>query len=88
MPRPSSAYKVAVVQHPPVTLHRDLTIERGVSLLEQAARHGARLVSFPETWVPGYPEWLWRLRPGSDYQLTGEIHRRWSRTRSTSRPGT
>jgi nitrilase len=68
--------KVAVVQHPPVTLHRGRTIERGVALMEQAARKGARLVSFPETWLPGYPEWLWRLRPGDDYSLTGEIHAR------------
>jgi nitrilase len=26
--------------------------------------------------VPGYPEWLWRLRPGDDYDLTAEIHAR------------
>ena len=67
-------HKVAVVQHPPVTLHRDKTLERGVELVAKAAAAGARLVSFPETWVPGYPEWLWRLRPGGDYELTGDIH--------------
>src|ERR1051325_5538100 len=71
-----SPHRVAVVQHPPVTLHRDRTIKRGVELMEEAAEGGARLVSFPETWLPGYPEWLWRLRPGGDYELTGEIHRR------------
>jgi nitrilase len=71
-----SPHRVAVVQHPPVTLHRDRTLKRGVQLLEEAAAGGARLVSFPETWLPGYPEWLWRLRPGDDYTLTGEIHAR------------
>ena len=76
MPERKSEHRVAVVQHPPVTLHREKTLRRGVELLEEAAAHGARLVSFPETWVPGYPEWLWRLRPGTDYELTGEIHRR------------
>jgi len=70
------AVRVAVVQHPPVLLDRDATLARGVELLGEAARAGARLVSFPETWVPGYPEWLWRLRPGQDYALTGEIHAR------------
>ncbi len=50
-------------------------MQRGVELVEKAAAAGARLVSFPETWVPGYPEWLWRRRPGGDYELTGEIHR-------------
>src|SRR5438309_11138196 len=71
-----SPHRVAVVQHPPVLLHRDKTIKRGVELLAEAAAGGARLVSFPETWLPGYPEWLWRLRPGDDYELTSEIHRR------------
>jgi len=75
MPKRNHAHKVAVVQHPPITLHRQATLERGVELIEKAATAGAKLVSFPETWVPGYPEWLWRLRPGGDYQLTGDIHR-------------
>jgi nitrilase len=71
-----SPHRVAVVQHPPVTLHRDRTLKRGVQLLEEAAAGGARLVSFPETWLPGYPEWLWRLRPSDDYDLTAQIHAR------------
>ena len=70
----ASQHRVAVVQHPSVALHRDRTLKRGVELMEKAAAGGARLVAFPETWVPGYPEWLWRLRPGDDYELTGEIH--------------
>jgi nitrilase len=74
--RATSEHRVAVVQHPPVLLHRDRTIKRGVELLEEAAEGGARLVSFPETWLPGYPEWLWRLRPGDDYDLTADIHAR------------
>src|SRR6266481_2701790 len=74
--RKASPHRVAVVQHPPVLLHREKTIKRGVELMEEAAAGGARLISFPETWLPGYPEWLWRLRPGADYELTGEIHRR------------
>ena len=67
---------MAVVQHPSVALHRDRTLKRGVALIDEDAGHGARLVAFPETWVPGYPEWLWRLRPGDDYDLTAEIHAR------------
>jgi nitrilase len=76
MPKRATPHRVAVVQHPPVTLHRQKTLERGVMLLEEAAKAGARLVSFPETWLPGYLEWLWRLRPGDDYELTSEIHGR------------
>lgn len=72
----ASPYRVAVVQHPPVALNRQKTLARGVELLDEAAAGGARLVSFPETWVPGYPEWIWRLRPGDDYGLSGDIHKR------------
>ena len=71
-----SPYRVAVVQHAPITLNREKTLSRSVELLEEAAAGGARLASFPEAWLPGYPEWLWRLRPGNDYELTDEIHRR------------
>jgi nitrilase len=67
-------HRVAVVQHPPVLLDRRRTLERGAELIAEAATEGARLVTFPEAWVPGYPEWLWRLRPGDDYELTGKIH--------------
>ena len=79
----ATPHRVAVVQHPPVTLHRAKTLERGVALLEEAAAAGARLVSFPETWLPGYPEWLWRLRPGTDFELTVRSTAVSSRTRST-----
>jgi nitrilase len=72
----ASPYRVAVVQHPPVALNRPKTLARGVELLEEAAAGGAKLVSFPETWVPGYPEWVWRLKPGDDYGLSGDIHKR------------
>src|SRR5438309_8703645 len=74
--RKPSPHRVAAVQHPSLALHRDRTLKRGVELLEEAAGHGARLIAFPETWLPGYPEWLWRLRPGDDYDLTAEIHAR------------
>jgi len=72
----ASPYRVAVVQHPPVALNRQKTLARGVELLNEAAAGGARLVSFPETWVPGYPEWIWQLRPGEDYGLSGDIFKR------------
>ncbi len=76
--------RAAVVQHPPVLLHRAETLDRGVQLVAEAAGEGAQLISFPETWVPGYPEWLWRLSPGNDQGLTGEIYSRLLETPSTS----
>jgi nitrilase len=68
--------KVAVVQAPPVLLHRDMTIAKAVSSIAEAAQAGASLIVFPEAYVPGYPTWIWRLRPGGDMGLSGEIHAR------------
>ncbi len=55
--------KVAAVQAAPVLLDRDETIGKVVALTEKAAAEGARLVAFPEAFVPGYPDWVWRTRP-------------------------
>ena len=55
--------KVAAVQAAPVLMDRDETIGKVVALSESAAAEGARLVAFPEAFVPGYPDWVWRARP-------------------------
>lgn len=49
--------RVAAVQLPPVFLNRDATLARVIDTMAEAAAGGARLVAFPETYVPGYPVW-------------------------------
>ncbi len=68
--------KVAVIQKPPVLLGRDATIARAVHSIEEAAREGATLLVFPEAYIPGYPTWIWRLKPGGDMALSNELHAR------------
>jgi nitrilase len=68
--------QVAVVQRPPVLLDRDATMQAAIDSVGEAAAGGADLVVFPETFIPGYPAWIWSLRPGDDYTLTHEIHAR------------
>jgi nitrilase len=68
--------KVAVIQKPPVLLDRDKTIARAIESIEEAKREGASLLVFPEAYIPGYPSWIWRLKPGGDMALTSEIHAR------------
>lgn len=68
--------KVAVIQKPPVLLDRAATIAQALADIDEAAAQGASLLVFPEAYLPGYPTWIWRLRPGGDGALTGEIHAR------------
>lgn len=54
---------VAAVQAAPVLLDRDATLRRVVELTAEAASNGAELIVFPETFVPGYPDWVWQVTP-------------------------
>lgn len=68
--------KVAVVQKPPVLLDREATMVRALESLAEAVAAGSQLVVFPEAYLPGYPTWIWRLRPGGDMGLSSDIHAR------------
>jgi nitrilase len=68
--------KVAVIQKPPALLEREATISKAIEAIEEASGAEASLIVFPEAWIPGYPTWIWRLKPGSDMALSGELHAR------------
>jgi nitrilase len=55
-------FKVAAVQAAPVLLDRAATLDKVAELVAEAGRNGARLAVFPETFVPGYPLWVWGQR--------------------------
>jgi predicted amidohydrolase len=57
-PNPPRFLKIAVIQHAPVFLNLEESLEKACALIEQAADQGAELIVFPETWLPGYPVWL------------------------------
>jgi nitrilase len=58
--------KVAAVQSAPVFLDRDATVDKVGQLCKEASSAGAAQVVFPETFVPTYPDWVWRTRPWAD----------------------
>ena len=65
--------KVAVIQHPPKYLNLTKSMELAVELIQTAAKKGSKLIVFPEAWFPGYPEYVWRLKPGAEMSLTDDL---------------
>ncbi|WP_193095986.1 carbon-nitrogen hydrolase family protein [Brevibacterium sp. FME17] len=53
----------AAVQAEPVWLDLDATVDKTIALIQEAAGNGAELVAFPETFLPGYPWWIWLDSP-------------------------
>lgn len=50
--------QVALVQASPVFNNLPASLEKAVGLISDAAKMGAKLVAFGETWLAGYPAWL------------------------------
>ena len=67
-------YKVAVVQAAPVFIDLEATLEKGIALIKEAAGNGARLIGFPETWIPGYPWWIWLDCPIDGLRFVRQYH--------------
>src|SRR5512143_744708 len=64
MPTPISKYKIAAVQASPVFLDCEATAEKACRLIAEAGGQGARLIVFPESFIPTYPDWVWAVPPG------------------------
>ncbi len=54
-----TSYKIATTIVAPILFNKIGCIEKVVSMTNEAAKHGAKLIVFPETYIPGYPWWLW-----------------------------
>jgi len=66
--------KVAAVQAAPVFMNLQGTVDKTVALIEQAAQQGCDLVVFPETWLPGYPWYIWLNNTMSNMKYFGQYH--------------
>jgi nitrilase len=71
-------FKIAAVQASPVYMDKDATVDKACRLIAEAGGSGARLVVFPETFIPSYPDWVWNVPPGKislNQRLYGELVR-------------
>src|SRR5438045_2274915 len=67
--------RIAAVQATPVFLDRDATVAKVCERIGEAAHAGARLVVFPESYVPGYPDWVW-IVPAGRGAIMSRLHAR------------
>jgi nitrilase len=66
-------FKAAAVQAAPIFKDKPAyfdsraTLSKAVALISEAARHGAQLIVFPETFLPGFPYWSLDMAKGPEW---------------------
>jgi len=63
---------VAAVHAASPFLDREAGVAKACALIAEAGANGAQLVVFPETFLPGYPFWIWTHTPA----MSGELYLR------------
>ncbi len=64
---------VSIAQISPVFLNREATLKKALDAIEEAGKKGAKLIVFPEAFMPGYPEWVW-VNPAGKKALTDPLY--------------
>jgi aliphatic nitrilase len=75
MSAPWPAFTAAAVQAAPAYLDRRASVDKACALIREAGRAGARLIAFPEVFVPGFPHWIYLDRPQPNERYFVELVR-------------
>jgi nitrilase len=67
------SFKAAAAHVAPVFLDRAATVEKACDLIGEAARHGAELVVFPESYIPAFPVWCAVRAPIHNHALFAKL---------------
>lgn len=62
------------MQAAPAFLDLSASIAKACALIDQAGREKVDLLAFPETWVPGYPWWIWLDAPAFGMPFVARYH--------------
>ena len=65
---------VAAVQASPVFLDREATADKVCALVKEAAAADAELIVFGESFIPAYPDWVWRTPAWSDGEFVQRLY--------------
>ena len=67
-------FRAAAVQASPVFLDREASIDKACNFIDIAGRQGAKLIAFPEVYIPAYPYWAWFMNIEQGIQYCVELY--------------
>lgn len=69
-----SSFRAAAVQAAGVWLDREASTARACELIIEAGRGGAEIVALPESFLPGFPYWLFVMAPADGAAYHRRLH--------------